>query len=237
MREQEIILDNIASVYFIYCLLGMLAGSLAGCYLDWIKSDISREAAAEYGVEPHEIDGDKKSRCKLLMAVLCGMVFFMIAACNLPLPKTVFACLLALLLAVQSVIDWEYGLLLDSVTMLIALLGGVYSAFILQAADDALLGGAAGFAVMLLIYLFSRGGMGFGDIKLAAALGLCLGTEKIFLCLLAAFICGGAAAAVLLALRLKTGRDAVAFGPFLCMGALLSMLCGSELINWYWRQF
>lgn len=102
---------------------------------------------------------------------------------------------------------------------------------------DALLGiGAAG-GVMLLIGLLSRGGMGGGDIKLAAVFGFFLGAAPAALALLLGFTAGGLAALAMLLLGLKGRKDAIPFGPYLAGGAMAALLWGRSLIDWYASQF
>ena len=84
------------------------------------------------------------------------------------------------------------------------------------------------FLVMALL-----GGMGMGDVKLMAAVGILLGWKQT---LLAAFfgIVIGCIAALILKLRKKRGwKSEIAFGPFLCVGVYLSMLFGEQLISFY----
>lgn len=97
----------------------------------------------------------------------------------------------------------------------------------------ALLGLALGFAVMLVIYLLARGGMGFGDVKLTALLGLYLGPAPVLLTLLLSFVIGAAAGILLMILKLKGRKDMLPFGPFLALGAFFTMLWGPAIILWY----
>lgn len=64
---------------------------------------------------------------------------------------------------------------------------------------------------------------GLGDVKLAALLGLLLGTKVLPALLLGATAGGIAAVAVLLSRR-GTRRDTIAYGPYLCLGAALTVL-------------
>ena len=97
-----------------------------------------------------------------------------------------------------------------------------------------LLGGLAGFAVMLAIFLLSRGGMGGGDVKFALVLGMWLGWETALLSLLFAFIIGGVTGIMLMALKIKSRKDPVPFGPFMALSALIFVLFGQSLSSWYW---
>lgn len=90
---------------------------------------------------------------------------------------------------------------------------------------------AGGF--LLAIAVASRGGMGGGDIKLAAIMGLFLGPRMVCLALFLAFLIGGMAAIALLVSGKKGSKDLVPFGPFLAMGGVMALLWGADIINWY----
>ena len=77
------------------------------------------------------------------------------------------------------------------------------------------------------------GGMGLGDAKLMAAVGILLGWKQT---LLAAFfgIVIGCIAALILKIRKKRGwKSEIPFGPFLCIGSYLSMLVGEQILSFY----
>ena len=90
-----------------------------------------------------------------------------------------------------------------------------------------------GGGLLLLIAVVSKGGMGGGDIKFAAALGLCFGWQSLLLTLLLSFALGGIGGALLLALKLKSRKDFIPFGPFIALGALITLLYGNTIITWY----
>ena len=83
-----------------------------------------------------------------------------------------------------------------------------------------LAGAAVGFAAFLVFYLL--GGMGAGDVKLAAAFGTLLGPAGILLAALLAAPLGGLMAAVCLAWRSRT--RAIPYAPALTLGAWLALL-------------
>ena len=76
--------------------------------------------------------------------------------------------------------------------------------------------------------------MGFGDVKLAFVLGVWLGLEQSLLCLLLAFIFGGFVGVSLLLTGIKSRKDAIPFGPYLCVSGWVGLLCGKELLALYW---
>lgn len=88
-------------------------------------------------------------------------------------------------------------------------------------------------AAMLLIAWLSKGGMGGGDIKLAALIGLFLGPRLAALAIFMAFLVGGVVGAFLLVSKIKGRKDAIPFGPYLALGGLLALLQGTNIINWY----
>ena len=97
----------------------------------------------------------------------------------------------------------------------------------------ALAGSGLGFGMMLVIYLVTRGGTGAGDVKLAALLGAMLGFPQIVAGLALGYILGGITAVILLALRIKSRKDPIPFGPALVIGTALVVLGGTGVYSWY----
>jgi leader peptidase (prepilin peptidase) / N-methyltransferase len=96
------------------------------------------------------------------------------------------------------------------------------------------LGGAGlGFGFLLLLAVLVRGGMGLGDVKLAAVIGLFLGYPWVGMGLMLAFLAGGLAGALLILLRVVGRKDVIPFGPYLALGAALTVIYGARLWMWY----
>ncbi|MDQ2816920.1 MAG: prepilin peptidase, partial [Candidatus Eremiobacteraeota bacterium] len=73
-----------------------------------------------------------------------------------------------------------------------------------------------------VIYVLTRGaGMGLGDVKLAAAVGLYLGLAGSVAAFASAFVVGSLLALPVLAAGKRGRRDALPFGPFLVLAVLL----------------
>ena len=146
-----------------------------------------------------------------------------------------YACLFIIIF----VIDLEHSLILNKVvypTMFVALLLSLYpwpwfSQSMGMRVAYAALGGAAGFAIFLLIALVSRGGMGWGDVKLAALIGLATGFPMVFVTIIMAAILGGIVAVGLLVARRKGRREMIPFGPFLAVAAMVTLLWGSNILS------
>ena len=145
--------------------------------------------------------------------------------------NALFAVVFLLLLAYHTYTDVRSFLLYDRVTLALVAVG-VGRAVVAGDVLAALAGAATLLAVMLAIYFASRGGMGEGDVKLVAALGVWLGVEQGLACLLLAFVGGGAVGMLLLACGER--RRMIPFGPFLCAAAAAMYFWGKEIVAWYW---
>lgn len=75
----------------------------------------------------------------------------------------------------------------------------------------------------LLCVLVVKNGIGFGDMKLFAVMGLLLGTEGIWGAIFMALIVSFFIAVIALLTKKKTRKDAIPFGPAIVIGAYLSV--------------
>lgn len=102
-------------------------------------------------------------------------------------------------------------------------------------------GGLVGAGVVgglfFLLFGFCHGGMGFGDVKLALVLGAWLGWQQGLLGLLLALCLGSVVGLALLAFADKTRKDAIPFGPYLCLSGGIMLVYGKELLEWYSEFF
>lgn len=92
----------------------------------------------------------------------------------------------------------------------------------------------SGFFALLIVITKGRG-MGWGDVKYAFFLGLALGfpygIEAIFL----AFFAGAVISLLLVAFSKKRFGQTIPFGPFLSLGALLSLFWGQKILDLYFK--
>lgn len=103
---------------------------------------------------------------------------------------------------------------------------------------EAAIGGAAYFVVMLLLALIVKGGIGFGDVKLAFLIGVFAGylsLGHVLLTGIGSFLIGGAVAAFLLITRKASRKDAVPFGPFMTTAVVITIFFGQDILDWYLR--
>ena len=128
-----------------------------------------------------------------------------------------------------SIIDAREHRLPNRIVLPAAVVGAVLIAIAsLQAPDvaslaRALLGGLVTFGALLMLALPKATGMGMGDVKLGLLTGLYLGWlgwTPVVLGLCVAFLLAGGWAVALLAVGRAQRRTAIAFGPFMIVGAL-----------------
>lgn len=95
---------------------------------------------------------------------------------------------------------------------------------------------AAGGGALLLALVAPSGGLGLGDVKLLAVLGLFLGWlgwGVLVLGVAFGFTLGALVAVGMLASRRAGLRDHLAFGPWLIAGALVAVVAGQDVLNAY----
>lgn len=165
---------------------------------------------------------------------------------------TAFYCSIFIVI---MVIDWGHQLILNRVTYPSAVAAVIISIFLPPAGFvhfslsspvisagvnglvSSLIGGAIGFVFLLVPALINPRGMGWGDVKMAGLIGLVTGARLVLVALGMGIILGGLVAVVLLVLRIKKRKEVIPFGPFLSLGAIVALLYGGDILNWYLGLF
>lgn len=136
-------------------------------------------------------------------------------------------------------IDLEHMLIFNRFTLIVAF-GGIAAMFTDGATVwyDHLIGAAAGGAVFLGLYygavaILKKEGLGFGDVKYAAAAGLLLGWQKFILAMLLASVAAAIVMSVMNRIQKADKQTEHPFGPYLAVGTLVAMLAGDAIISWY----
>jgi leader peptidase (prepilin peptidase)/N-methyltransferase len=150
-----------------------------------------------------------------------------------------------------AIIDLEHRLILHPVSVVGAVLGLAIGIWV-NGIKYTLLGGVAGFTIMLVLYylgaivmkwLARRRGqvleeeaLGFGDIILSGVLGLLLGWPGIIVGLILTILIAGIVSFVYLILALMTRRYrfdmAIPYGPFLISGAILLLFFSDFVLRY-----
>lgn len=147
--------------------------------------------------------------------------------------RLVLGLALVAVLVPVTVIDLERRIIPNAVLGPAALLGVILVAAMHPAAlPERLLAGAGAGGFFGIAALASPNGMGMGDAKLAATLGLYLGRAVVAAVVLA-LLAGVVAGVVIVARRgVRRGRRAtMPFGPFLALGAVAAVLAGDGLVD------
>lgn len=130
------------------------------------------------------------------------------------------------------------AIVIPTLSSLAVLLG---ASSLLSGDVGALVRGAIGMVGLSAVYFalaIATGGMGFGDVKLAAVLGLALawlGWGPFAVGALAAFVTGGLFGIALLIARRAGRRSAIPFGPWMLAGAWIGVFWGEALWSGYLR--
>jgi leader peptidase (prepilin peptidase)/N-methyltransferase len=161
----------------------------------------------------------------------------------------VLGILILIYFGIVMVIDLEHRLILHPVSLAGALLG-LITGLVMRGIVPTLVGGAAGFAIMLLFYMigmwFARyrakrmgtddgeEALGFGDVMLAGVLGLMLGWPLIWFGLVLGILLGGVISLVIILYLVVSGRYKtmsffIAYGPYLIIGATILLFFPSVL--------
>ena len=160
---------------------------------------------------------------------------------------TIFYCSIFIIL---MLIDWEHGILPNRIIYPSMIVAVIFSIRLSGSVDTSLVGNTViflppkiaqagigagiGLGLALLVVLVSRGGMGFGDVKMAGLIGLVTGFPMVFFNLILAAIIGGVAALILIVGKKKKRRESIPFGPALSVATIITLLWGTDILSWYW---
>ena len=140
-----------------------------------------------------------------------------------------FGLIAAGFLLLVTITDKEQYLIFDAMLLPFALTGGIALLFLGLPPGDHLVAGAAGGLVFLLLAILTRGGIGGGDVKLMAVLGLWFGSRQLLSIAMIGLILGGVAALFLLVTGKRDRKGFFAYGPYFSLTALVLLLTGGFL--------
>ncbi len=192
--------------------------------------------------------GGKCRKCKTrispryMIVEIVNAVFWLMAAGMFWESSPVYACAVAVAcsaLICIFFIDLEHMLIYNRFTLLVAL-GGIVGMFTPSGASwqDRLIGMVVGGVVFLGLYYgaiaaLKQEGLGFGDVKYAAAAGLLLGWQKLLFAVLAASVTGAVVMVITNRMTNAEKRKEYPFGPYLVAGTLIALFFGDSVISWY----
>jgi leader peptidase (prepilin peptidase)/N-methyltransferase len=141
------------------------------------------------------------------------------------------------LLAV-TLTDLEQRIIPNKILLVAAVLGAAIAALGDPGSlpERAIAAAVAGGLLFLAALAYPRG-MGLGDVKLAAVMGLFLG-RNVAPAILVALLAGSLVGLAMIAREGAAARKkAIPFGPFLALGGVAGLLAGDQLVDWYLSTF
>jgi leader peptidase (prepilin peptidase)/N-methyltransferase len=175
-----------------------------------------------------------------IVELLTGTLFLITATLSLRIethPARLFLNLVFVaVLVALSFIDLDTFRLPDVLTL--PLLGvGILGAFLIPGTpsgwESVLSALGAGGVFWVIAWVYPQG-MGLGDVKLVAAMGAFLGFPSIFLAVFLGSFGGAFLGILLILVGRKRFRQQIPFGPYLALGAILTLFWGTQILDWYW---
>lgn len=216
-----------------YVAIGII-GLIVGQFIDWCnlrlpeyKKIFSRDFYKEYL---------KNCKPKYLLMVIVAILYISLLYLKgisidtlkylFLIPMLIIAFMIDLKLQIipnrLTLTIFETGLIFVFATSLLNITGGI-DLFI-----DSILGSLVGGGIFLLITLIGgaiagKEAMGFGDVKLMAALGLFFGWINMILISVMAFLFAAIVSIIILIARRKKFNEYIPFGPFIVVASIIPM--------------
>ena len=227
-------------VHIAYYVVVAILGLFVGEFVDWMnkrlpeyKAVFSNDLITEYKInfKPNYILMLVTSTIYIFLVYRFGIGTTIIS--NLDLVK--YMILTPMLLS-AFVIDYKLQIIPNRLNLTIFEVGIIF-AFLYGLSNVAitinmLLGMLAGGGIFLIITLlgglvYGKEAMGLGDVKLMGALGLYFGLTNIIIVSLVSFLICAIISIFLLATKIKKTDEYIPFGPFIVVGAFISIFVPS----------
>ena len=149
------------------------------------------------------------------------------------------------LFVVVAVIDWEHKLILNRLvfpSLVVALVIAPFwnelglersfagSSAMLASLLNSVVAGVGAFLFILVLVMLRPGGIGGGDLKYAALLGLLLGFPGVLVAWWITAVVGAVVAVFLLVVLRKGRKFAIPYGPFMSLGGIVALLVGNDTV-------
>ncbi len=177
-----------------------------------------------------------------IVELITGITFLLIYLSFDNLITYIFLFILSLILIIIFFIDLENFIIPDSLNFSIIILGlsknflPNFNTNLIHEINQSIIGGIVGYlSIWLIIFLYKTfkkiDGMGLGDAKLMAGIGILFGWQSIPFVLFVSSILGLIFVVPSLLKRQKTMRSEIPFGPFIIVACLIYFMCGNLLYS------
>lgn len=240
--------------------LAAIGGLLAGSFLTVVSHRLPRRESLLYpgsrcprcgaAIKPYDnipvlgwlllhgrcraCQGRISARYPLVEAACGSLAVAVVLAERSPREVALGLALIAVLVPV-ALIDLEHRIIPNRIT-LPAALGAIAIGLATDAhrVPEQLIAAAAAGGFLLAFALAQPRGMGMGDVKLAAVMGLFLGRSVAVALLVAVLVGTLVGAAIVARVGVQAGRrTAIPFGPFLALGGVVALFAGPALVHAY----
>ena len=206
------------SVFTIILIFFILNVGLLSKWLSYLFQENSKELSF-----PAELGYSWLARAVKIL--LLSIPVWLAAACTASsnagssAAEALFFAIYTVFLLTMLCSDIEQQIIFDKQLALFAMFGLLRSLLFSLPWEQHLLAALAGGLSLLLLAILTRGGIGGGDIKLIAALGLWLGGEALKLTALGGIIIGGLWALGAIAVKKKKRTDFIPYAPAFIIAA------------------
>ncbi|MFI4938694.1 MAG: prepilin peptidase [Candidatus Berkiellales bacterium] len=214
---------------------------LMGLLLNIIITKLPQQLHREWQIQANEMLEDSRvifqpGKQKKWLVVLLTVLLFIITALHFELTFTTLPALIltAILIAI-TLIDIDHQIVPDVITLPALWLGLGLNIFnIFTDLTSGVIGAMAGYLFLWSVFwifklIFKREGLGYGDFKLLAMLGACLGWQALPGIIFLSSAAGSLYGITLILRRQKTFSQPIPFGPFLALAGWLSLLYGAKM--------
>ena len=233
----------INDIHIAYYAIAIIASIVIGQLVDWAnkrmpeyKKILSKDIINEYKIEfkPNYI------------LILVIAIIYVTLLYNYGIKPTLIANLdlikyliISPMLVSAFVIDYKHQIIPNRLNLTLFEIGIIF-AFLYGLSDVAitfnlLLGMVTGGGIFLLItviggIIYGKEAMGFGDVKLMAALGLLFGLSNIIVITLLSFLIGAILSVLLLITKIKKSSEYIPFGPFIVIATFISIFVPFDIL-------
>ena len=221
----------------VFMLLGLVVGwllAIAGDYLiRFSAAPVSRPASLYRRPALLSLLMREKVRdrlAELALEVISALLFALVYALHGFSTQTLWLLVLYAFFALITIMDLKYRMVLNVLTYPGLVVALVVNIVLLQKPIlPVLLGMVFGFSIFYLTARVMPNGIGGGDIKLATLIGAALGFPQVLYALIVVAAASGVTIIYLLRVRGGSTKDSIPYAPFLCLGVVVVLVCGSML--------
>ncbi|WP_208560103.1 prepilin peptidase [Marinilactibacillus kalidii] len=182
--------------------------------------------------------GNRISSLYPIIELLTGFLFVTAYSLYGWTTMTVFCLIIISLIIIVTISDIVYQKIPNKVLFFFLILLIVYNHFMnITSWRTSVIGAVVAFFLVLVIIIFSKGGMGIGDLKYFTLFGFVFGWSLFLLLFFLSTLYGALINGLLLATKKVNRKTKVAFGPYIGAAALTVLFCGNKLLAIYLSLF